>query len=379
MSYGRGHKISLEECQRRINKVSANIFVVDYYGNRKPSPCICKKCGRVWHEPAKNLFRGSNCPRCFKRRKNNWNTRALIFAVSDIRPDIEIVGEYVNMKVKLKCRCRTCKNEWMSMPGSLLQGNGCPKCAQVANHNATRKTMGQFILEMNDINPSINIIGEYINAKKPLLCSCTVCETKWNAAPTSLLSGSGCPTCGRERIKTSQLKSHDTFLEDMRVVNPDIEVISPYLGAHRQIKLKCRICNEEWECTASNAIAHANGCPMCGSSHGERAINAHLRELGIRYVPQKRFDGLIGVGGTKLSYDFYLPDMHVLIEYQGQFHDGTSKMQTQDALAKQKEHDRRKKDYAIRNGFKFIEIWYYDFKNIKHILEKELINNNIAS
>lgn len=100
MSYGRGHKLALEECQRRVAQVSPNIEILEYKGVRIPSPCRCKLCGNEWAEPAKNLFRGSNCPICFKRKNNNWTTEMLIERVNAIRPDIEIVGKYINDQVQ---------------------------------------------------------------------------------------------------------------------------------------------------------------------------------------------------------------------------------------------------------------------------------------
>ena len=39
---------------------------------------------------------------------------------------------------------------------------------------------------------------------------------------------------------------------------------------------------------------------------------------------------------------------------------------------KQKEHDKRKRDYAEVNGYKLLEIWYYDYDRIEEILNKEL-------
>ena len=94
--------------------------------------------------------------------------------------------------------------------------------------------------------------------------------------------------------------------------------------------------------------------------------------MSINYIPQYRFDGLVGVGGAKLSYDFYLPEHNALIEYQGQYHDGTMVLQTEEQLSKQKEHDACKREYAESHGYRLIEIWYWDFIKIQEILNKEL-------
>lgn len=43
---------------------------------------------------------------------------------------------------------------------------------------------------------------------------------------------------------------------------------------------------------------------------------------------------------------------------------------------KQLEHDKRKKEYALLNGYNFLEIWYWDFDNIEEILLSSLNNTN---
>ena len=46
-----------------------------------------------------------------------------------ISPTIEILGQYVNAKTKIKCRCLLDGYEWYATPDNLLRGCGCPKCA----------------------------------------------------------------------------------------------------------------------------------------------------------------------------------------------------------------------------------------------------------
>jgi len=85
---------------------------------------------------------------------------------------------------------------------------------------------------------------------------------------------------------------------------------------------------------------------------------------------------LIGVGGGNLSYDFYLPNYNLLIEYQGEFHDGTAIQQSKEKFKKQLEHDKRKREYADNHNINLLEIWYWDFDNIEKILKRELMINN---
>ncbi len=141
-------------------------------------------------------------------------------------------------------------------------------------------------------------------------------------------------------------------------------------------------------------------CPECRTSKGEKRckkvfISKNFIEIlqdeynklldknnNTYFIPQKTFDRLIGLGGCLLSYDFYIPKYNLLIEYQGEYHDKPIKLYkkepmkyAKERLLKQQEHDRRKKEYALKNGYNFLEIWYCDFDNIEEILDKELIGD----
>ena len=111
----------------------------------------------------------------------------------------------------------------------------------------------------------------------------------------------------------------------------------------------------------------------CMRSVGEYNINTYLTSKSINFYSQIKFEGLIGIGGKSLSYDFYLPDYHILIEAQGKQHEQPIKyFGGHEHFKIQQEHDKRKREYAEKNGYKLLEIWYYDYDKIEEILSREL-------
>lgn len=114
-------------------------------------------------------------------------------------------------------------------------------------------------------------------------------------------------------------------------------------------------------------------CPYCDNSKGEKRIEDFLIKNNILFIPQKEYDNLLGLGGRNLSYDFYLPDYNLLIEFQGIQHQEYRKGFQKDysEFEKQLKHDERKRKYAKEHNINLLEIWYYDFDNIENIL----INN----
>ena len=124
--------------------------------------------------------------------------------------------------------------------------------------------------------------------------------------------------------------------------------------------------------------------PDFQTSIGPISSLEHLVEISkgnnvlLKNEMQKKFDDLKGLGGRKLSYDFFLPHNNLLIEFQGEQHEkpvvfkGLTKKKAEEKFIKQQEHDRRKREYAQSHDIKLLEIWYYELNLINEILAKEL-------
>ena len=96
-----------------------------------------------------------------------------------------------------------------------------------------------------------------------------------------------------------------------------------------------------------------------------------LDEHHIEYVFQKRMKDLYRFYGQYLSYDFYIPLLNVLIEFQGEYHDKVTNYNSPERLADQQIRDEMKRQYAKEHGYHLIEIWYYQMDDIEAILQKE--------
>lgn len=188
-------------------------------------------------------------------------------------------------------------------------------------------------------------------------------------------NGNRCPYCNT--FASKKVHPLDSFgykhFDKVQSWHPDNK-ISPFRVApssQKKCKFVCETCNNIWTTRLVN-ISKGSWCPQCASSKGEKRINSWLRLNNIEFIPQKEFDGLIGTRGGNLSYDFYLPECNLLIEYQGEYHDGMTTNQTKKEFRIQQEHDKRKREYAKENNIDLLEIWYWDFDNIEEILYKQI-------
>lgn len=91
------------------------------------------------------------------------------------------------------------------------------------------------------------------------------------------------------------------------------------------------------------------------------------------YEIPKKFDNL--KDKKKLHYDFYLLDSNVLIEYQGLQHYQPVKHYGGEKTFKvQQLHDKMKREYAINNGYRLLEVSYKENtqEKVNSFLDKNL-------
>ena len=123
-------------------------------------------------------------------------------------------------------------------------------------------TTEEFIERLHVINPSIKVIGKYINTRTKILVKCIKCSFEWEGNPSDLLSGHGCSRCRNINTGNRCRKSNNDFVNEMKLINPNIEIIEPYVTSQKPIAVKCRVCKNEW-IVKPNTLLNGIGCAKC--------------------------------------------------------------------------------------------------------------------
>ena len=131
-----------------------------------------------------------------------------------------------------------------------------------------KRTHEEFVELINDINPDIEIIGKYVNAKTKIECKCKKCGHKWSPLANSVVQGFGCPNCQLISMKFS----HEEFVDKMKNKQPNIEVIGKYISMSKRIAVKCKIHNFEWHPIAQTVLETGRGCKFCSSKILKRSF-----------------------------------------------------------------------------------------------------------
>ena len=125
-----------------------------------------------------------------------------------------------------------------------------------------KKTTSQYIKEVNEINPNIEVLGEYIKNNQKIYHHCRICGYKWLAIPTNISKGCGCPKCGELKSKNKLRKTHGEYIEQLKTINDSIELLQKYININTPILHRCKKCNYQWYKSPSKFL-NGQGRPVC--------------------------------------------------------------------------------------------------------------------
>ncbi len=338
--------------------------------------CKCTVCGNIWETRPNTLLKSKGCPECRKKLttpKNKKTHDEFIIELIAKHPAIEVIGQYHNAKTKIQCHCQICDHTWKTTPNRLSNKSGCPNCARITGGLKRRKTQKVFLSQLKIVSPNILVIEEYKNSKSKVTCRCAICNHEWQAKPSHLLDGHGCPHCKAINTGKRCTKTHEQFLKDLAKINPSIEIMGEYKKANKKIKCRCKKDNHEWSATP-NSLLKGQGCPKCSESKGERQVAEILDELRVAYTREHRFDNC--KDKHRLSFDFFLPEYNCCIEYDGKQHfEPIAKFGGLKGLKSNQKRDKIKNLYCRANEIDLIRIPYTE-ENIEAFIMSRLLTES---
>lgn len=141
---------------------------------------------------------------------------------------------------------------------------------------------------------------------------------------------------------------------------------------HRVIwKCKCD-CGNIVERDSNTLIqGDSYSCGRCNQSKTVILIESLLKENNIPYETEKTFPNLVGKNKIPLRYDFYLPTLNRLIEFDGIQH-YKERTYFKDSLEDIQKRDLIKNKYALNNKIDLVRIPYWK----SNITIETLLSNN---
>lgn len=333
------------------------------------------KCGHEYYREANAVVRGTKCPRCNKKGKSRKTNKQFIDEVYSLVGDEYIfLEDYTLSNHKIKVRHNTCGNEYKITPNGFLRGNRCGKCH---GNESKRKTTKQFKEEVyNLVGNEYSVLGEYISRSDDILIKHNVCGREYNVEPGNFLYKSRCIECYYDSIRLTT----DEVISNINIhLGTSYRLKSAYTGAGNKVTLLHEECGNIFDVRYTDIVQRRSGCPHCSQSRGEQYVADYLKSLDIYYIYEKKFDDLRHI--FQLSYDFYLPEYNILIEYQGEQHfrpknfGNESKEEAEVNFQKQLIRDAKKRVYAHKNNYVLLEP---NYKLDTYIKVADYLNNKFT-
>lgn len=284
-----------------------------------------------------------------------------------------LADEYVNYKTPTKIQCKKHPQYIVNLSvQNFLVKKFCPYCSLEAGKRKGVKIPYNIIAQ--DFEKAgyelLTTQDEYVNAIQDLRCICKK-HGEILLSYGHLAEGRICPHCSKERYIQSRKLSKE-YVKEKLEERGFIWLDEEYKNLTTPLHLSCKYHQDkDFYLTFSHIYHSHTKCPYCHQSSGEKEVMRILDKYNVKYDTQIRIKDLYRYYGQYLSYDFYIPHLNMFIEYQGQFHDQITNWSSEEHLFDQKERDKMKADYAKKNNYRLLEIWYYDFDNIEDILIKE--------
>lgn len=213
--------------------------------------------------------------------------------------------------------------------------------------------------------------SDYVGSMLPIDIICKE-HGLFQITPNRHLSKRGCIRCGNLKRSMSRRKTTKEFIINSIKIHGNRYDYSKvnYIDSRINVEIICPkhgVFNQK-----PNNHLKGFGCSQCSTkSIGELFISNWLNQNNIKFEIQKTF--IDCKSKLPLRYDFYLPDYHTLIEYDGEPHfKEVEYLGGQLGFEYRKLNDKIKNEYAENNKIKLLRISYIERNNISTILKNNL-------
>lgn len=301
-----------------------------------------------------------------------------VFELSELNPDLEVIGTFVNTVTKLLHRCRICGYEWYTTPHELFRA-GRARCPECAKKQAIKKRVKQnYVVGQTIVDANRDLVITAVRHKRrknghklweykyrcnrcgfdcgPHFKAGVAMKEHWSIQD-SLNQGKGCACCIR-RIIVPEINSIAANVDKcawMCKYFKDQNDAKKYPPSYsKKILLTCPDCGRDKLIAPHTLRDSGFGC-VCGDglSYPEKFMYNILEQLEIDFDYHKAFEWSKNTPNGTKYYDFYIPNKSLIIETHGPQHYKRAFSETIAAartFEQEQSNDLLKKELALKNG-----------------------------
>lgn len=333
---------------------------------------VCTKHGEWWQVPSSHLS-GRGCPDCAKgslATRLTHSRETFIEAARKAHGRKYSYGkQYVNKRTEVSITCKV-HGRFSQTPINHTRGAGCPKCARINMAQSQSHSHSDFIALVKKVHGrKFQYPERYVRSDKKIKIVCRRHGPFEQTPYTHLVSKIACPRCEGEASAKRRRLTHDAFtrkavaIHGRKFTYPD-----RYRATDQPLRIVCPQ-HGEFHQTPNSHLCGA-GCPTCVESTGERMVSRILEKRKLAFKRQHKFPDCIAE--RPLRFDFWLPRMSALIEFDGPQHfEARDYFGGKGAFDATKRRDRIKTAYARKKQIRLIRV-KYSIKDVEAFLVRRL-------
>lgn len=208
--------------------------------------------------------------------------------------------------------------KWYANIGHFLHGHGCPKCGIEQRTRTQSYTKEVFVQKAREKHGDKYDYSKavYLGSETPVEIICPLHGSFWQRPHNHITKkAQGCPECWKTDHPSLQPKRIEQFIKEAREIHGDKYDYSKVDYVNNKVPVIV-ICPEhgEFKVKPNNHLTTKSGCPVCSSSRPEKIIYNFLTEHKIKFIHQYKLEYF------EYRWDFYIPDLNLVIEYNGKQH-----------------------------------------------------------
>ena len=151
---------------------------------------------------------------------------------------------------------------------------------EIAAGKSARRDTERFIAELAEINPGVEVLGQYRKVHEKIAVRCRKCGGEWSPGPNQLLRGQGCPYCTGKKALGG--------VNDLATLRPDLipfwdgdkntglEPTGIGIGSYKRVWWRCPDCGRGWSGGVRDMCRKAHPCSSCKSRLKPREVNSGI-------------------------------------------------------------------------------------------------------
>lgn len=296
--------------------------------------------------------------------------------------------EYINSTTKMNYIAMCGHKHKTSLASFNLGKNRL--CKDCTRKQVSKRLAGQFTVRMttNQVKEllesrGLRLVSEYKNAKTPVLYIAK-CGHECSRVIQTIREGLGdfCAACKREHLGNRSRKTLEEIQLEFK--RRGCTYISGYKNAYSTVRYIAS-CGHENSCTLHNFLhGQSMVCATCAQKlwQGEELVYDLLKQGYPNYTVIRQYKIYKPNSGHPLRFDFYIPELSLMIEYNGLQHYGRDKWfsTSDEKLRNLQRNDNFKKEFCKKNDMHLLVIdgRRYTYKNLSGELIVNMINEIIS-